>query len=185
MSDYSYINEDYIVDYLRDFYMTTDPLLKEMEHLAKAEEIPIVEPETAQFLEVLLKTKKPKRILEIGTAIGYSAIRMMRALDGNVHIYTIERDYYMAQRAREFFQQSGYQNFHLMEGDAMDILPELELSFDFIFMDAAKAQYSNFFAMASRRLEPEGLIISDNVLFRGMVASNKLVERRKITIVKD
>lgn len=179
-----HINEDFIVEYIRSLYPPKNDLFQEMEELARAEDIPIIEPETAKLLQLLLKLHRPKRILEIGTAIGYSAIVMMDALKGKTNIYTIERDPRMIRYAKDFFARSGYTGFHLLEGDAKDIMPELSMAYDFIFMDAAKAQYQNFFALGSYLLSKGGLIVSDNVLFRGMVASGELVERRKITIVK-
>ena len=179
-----HINEDFIVEYIRSLYPPKNDLFQEMEELARAEDIPIIEPETAKLLQLLLKLHRPKRILEIGTAIGYSAIVMMDALKGEANIYTIERDPRMIRQAKDFFARSGYTGFHLLEGDAKDIMQELSMEYDFIFMDAAKAQYQNFFALGSYLLSKGGLIVSDNVLFRGMVASGELVERRKITIVK-
>lgn len=170
--------------YLRAFYPSEDALMAEMRKDAMENRVPIIEPESARFLHFIVSMKAPNRILEIGTAIGTSAITMMRATNGTTEIYTIERDYFLHERAKKYFEKSGYTGFHTYLGDALDIVPEMEMDFDFIFIDGAKAQNHNFFFLADRRVKPGGIIVFDNVLFRGMIADDALYERRSVTIIK-
>lgn len=179
------INEEYIEEYLRKLVPKKKDFLIRMEVYAEENHVPIVEPEVAQLIKVLLKSKQAKTILEIGTAIGYSALLMCDALDGKCHITTIERREDMIQLASEFISDSKYKDsIKIINGDANQVLDDISEKFDLIFMDAAKGQYMEFFNKSMDLLNPGGIIIADNVLFRGMVASDKLVNRRKITIVK-
>ncbi|HLS54028.1 MAG TPA: O-methyltransferase [Tissierellaceae bacterium] len=181
----SNINEKYIEKYIREVIPEKPIYLREMEDYAKKHHIPIIEPEVAQFLKVILKVKKPRKILEIGTAIGYSALVMANALSGTCQITTIERREDMIALADQYIKKTPYtDNIKIIKGQAEEILPRLKKKYDLIFIDAAKGQYMEFFNECTKCLNPEGLIISDNVLFRGMVASDDLVVRRKKTIVK-
>ena len=129
--------------------------------------------------------KRPLRILELGTAIGYSAILMYEASGTKPTITTIERDENMIKYARENFEKYNLQEkIEIKEGDCLEILEDLNEPYDLIFMDAGKGHYNHFLPHCLRLLKDDGVIVADNVLFRGMVASNELVKRRKITIVK-
>jgi len=179
------INEEYIEDYIRSLVPSNDSNLVYMEEYAKENHIPIVEPEVAQFLKVLLKIKKPKNILEIGTAIGYSAIVMADSTLNETKITTIERRRDLIEIALKNIKSTNYlDRINIIEGEAEEVLQRLDGRYDFIFLDAAKGQYLEFFNHCTKLLEPEGIIVSDNVLFKGMVATDKLVIRRKKTIVK-
>lgn len=179
------INEEYIEEYIRGILPDNPKYLKDIENYAEKNHIPIIEPESAQLLRTQIKIHKPKRILEIGTAIGYSALLMAEALKGQCFITTIERREDMVDLARENISNSKYKDIiHVIQGDASEVLESLDDKYDLIFMDAAKGQYMEFFNSCLKLIEPGSLIISDNVLFKGMVASDKLVIRRKITIVK-
>lgn len=181
----SNISEDYILDYIRGILPERDLYLKEMEKYAIENHVPIIEPEVAQLLRVLLKMKRPKDILEVGTAIGYSALVMCDAQLGDCRITTIERRDDMIELAEEFILKSPYKsNINIIKGDAEYILSEIEGMYDLIFIDAAKGQYLEFFNRCMDLLRPGGFIVSDNVLFKGMVATDELVVRRKKTIVK-
>ncbi|MEW8973206.1 MAG: O-methyltransferase [Tissierellaceae bacterium] len=181
----SNISEDYILDYIRGILPERDSYLKEMEKYAIENHVPIIEPEVAQLLRVLLKMKRPKDILEVGTAIGYSALVMCDAQLGDCRITTIERRDDMIELAEEFILKSPYRsNINIIKGEAEDILSEIEGMYDLIFIDAAKGQYLEFFNRCMDLLRPGGFIVSDNVLFKGMVATDELVIRRKKTIVK-
>ncbi len=181
----SNINNDYIEEYIRDLLPERNEKFKAMEKYAEENHIPIIEPEVAKFLTVQIKALKPKKILEIGTAIGYSALIFAEALKGDCNITTIERRTDMIDIALENIIDLGYkENIEILEGQAENILPNLKEKYDLIFIDAAKGHYLEFFNEALKLLNPNGMIISDNVLFRGMVASDDLVIRRKITIVK-
>lgn len=178
------INEPYIENYIRSILPDNNEDFKIMENYAKENHIPIIEPEVAQLLKVQLKMKKPRNILELGTAIGYSALIMAEATEES-NITSIERRKDMIKLAEENIGRTKYINrIKILEGDAENILPTLEEKYDFIFLDAAKGQYMEFFNQCTRILEPGGIIISDNVLFKGMVATDDLVIRRKKTIVK-
>lgn len=178
------VNEDYITSYIREITPERTGLLKEMEDYARDNNVPIVEPEVAQLLKVLLGLHKPREILEVGTAIGYSALFMAESLQGDFHITTMERNPQMIKKAEENLERSQMGGrIRIIEGDALLNLPHLTKKYDFIFLDAAKGQYMEFLSYAKDLLVPGGLIVSDNVLYKGMVASDHLVVRRKRTIV--
>ena len=180
----SSVNEDYITSYIRDITPQRTGQLKIMEDYARENNVPIIEPEVGQLIKVLLRLHKPKEILEVGTAIGYSALLMAQNLEGDWSITTMERNPQMIEKARENFRESGLEDrIRIIEGDARETFPHLTKKYDFIFLDAAKGQYMEFLGYAKDLLKPGGLIVSDNVLYKGMVASDDLVVRRKRTIV--
>lgn len=181
----SNITYDYMEEYIRGLIKDDDDFLKELEEFAKINSVPIIHKEVGRFLEVLINIKKPKRILELGTAIGYSAILMEKASHGKSNITTIERDQDMVALANENINKTDYrEKIKIVEGDCLEILSKMDGKFDLIFMDAGKGHYNHFLKECLRLLDDDGIIIGDNVLFRGMVASDHLVKRRKITIVK-
>ncbi len=157
----------------------------ELEKYAHENHIPIIEREVAQLLRVILKIVKPKKILEVGTAIGYSAIVMASSTEKNCEITTIERRPDMVELARENLKSTGYlEKVNVVCGDAEEILLQLNEKYDFIFLDASKGHYLKFFNRCIELLNDGGIIMADNVLYKGMVASDELVKRRKKTIVK-
>lgn len=178
------ITYDYMEEYLRSLLSENNEVLNELEEYAKENNVPIVQKETARFLELMVSIQKPKKILELGTAIGYSAILMSEAMNNNVSITSIERDASMIMEANANFSKHGYSNISILEGDALEILESIDDKYDLIFMDAGKGHYNHFLPYCLRLLSQEGIIVADNVLFRGMVATNDLLKRRKITIVK-
>lgn len=181
----SQINEDYIEEYIRSLLPVSSGILADLEKYALDNHVPIVQPEVAQLLKVLLKIKNPKNILEIGTAIGYSAILMAENSSDNCKITTIERRKDMVEKALENISKTPYKDrIKVLEGEAEEILSSLNDKYDFIFLDAAKGQYMEFFNKCINLLEKGGIVVSDNVLYKGMVATDELVIRRKKTIVK-
>lgn len=179
------INHGYITNYIRASLPPHEGYLKELEEYAKENHVPIIQPEVGRFMEVLCSILRPKTILEVGTAIGYSASLMYFASGTQPHITTIERYDKMVGLAKENLAKAGISDhINLIEGDAVEVLDELEGSFDLIFLDAAKGQYPHFLKNCIRLLRPEGVLLCDNVLYKGMTAEKKLVIRRKITIVK-
>jgi len=181
----SNIAHDYIEEYIRNLIPKREGLIAEMEQYATDNNVPIVEPEVAQFLKILIKTKNIKRILEVGTAIGYSASVMAEAAADDFQIVTIERDDTMYDLAVNNIKKSGCENnIKIIKGDALEVLSGISEKFDLVFIDAAKGHYEHFLPYCLKALNLNGLIVADNVLFRGMVATNKLLIRRKITIVK-
>ncbi|NLV89486.1 MAG: O-methyltransferase [Tissierellia bacterium] len=179
------INEEYIEDYIRSLLPSSNGILKDLEKYALDYHVPIVQPEVAQLLKVLLKIKKPNSILEIGTAIGYSAIIMAENTSPNCKITSIERRRDMVEKAIENIGKTPFKDrITILEGEAEEVLLNLNDKYDFIFLDAAKGQYMEFFNRCINLLDRDGIIVSDNVLYKGMVATDKLVVRRKKTIVK-
>ena len=175
---------NYVSEYIRSLEQSKEPILIEMEEYASINKVPIIEVEVARFLEFLVMLKKPKRILEIGTAIGYSSIIMNRAYPDSI-ITTIEIDEKNFLKAKEFIKRAGFEkNIDLIYADANDALDFITDEYDMIFMDAAKGQYISFFEKSIERLNHRGILVSDNILFRGLVAKEKNNIRRKNTIVK-
>lgn len=181
----SNINQDYIIDYLNQVQPKAQGILEGLEDFAKENHVPIIQPEAAHFLKVLTLMHKPAKILEVGMAIGYSAILMSKYMKDGGMIHTIERNEQMIEAARSNIAKANLtERILIFEGDAKEILADLDEQYDMIFMDAAKGQYIHFLPHCLRLLRKGGLLISDNILYKGMVAENQLVEARKKTIVK-
>ncbi|WP_434303229.1 O-methyltransferase [Clostridium botulinum] len=176
---------DYMEEYIRGLIPENEGILKDLEDYAKEKAVPIVHKEVANFLELMISVKKPKKILELGTAIGYSSIFMSLSSNGESNITTIERDDKMIEIARSNIEKHGFKDkIKIIHGDCLEILKDLDDKYDMIFMDAGKGHYNEFLPYCLKLLNKDGIIIADNVLFRGMVANDELVIRRKITIVK-
>jgi predicted O-methyltransferase YrrM len=179
------ITYDYMEEYIRGLIPERKGILKEIEEFARENGVPIVQKESGRFLEFMVSMKKPFKILELGTAIGFSSILMYEAAGTNPNIVTIERDEKMIELARLNLKKFNLEDkIEIKEGDCLEVLEALDETFDLIFMDAGKGHYNHFLPHCLRLLEKDGIIVADNVLFRGMVASDDLVKRRKITIVK-
>ena len=160
--------------------------LENLEKYAKANRVPVIRREMQSFLKVLLAMKNPMKILEVGTAIGFSTLLMCVYGPAGCHVTTIENYEKRIPIARENFQKSGRQGqITLLPGDAQDILGRLEGAYDLIFMDAAKGQYIHFLPQVRRLLATGGVLVSDNVLQDGdIIESRYVVERRNRTIHK-
>ena len=158
--------------------------LNELEEYARATDVPIVRTEMQSFLRFLMKMKRPMKILEVGTAIGFSALLMSEYAPEGCQITTIEKYEKRIPLAKENFEKAGKSHLiTLLEGDALEILPNLTEQYDFIFMDAAKGQYIHFLPDIIRLLAPNGLLVSDNVLQDGDVLESRFaVTRRNRTI---
>ncbi|EOD00123.1 O-methyltransferase [Caldisalinibacter kiritimatiensis] len=181
----SNINEEYIEEYIRSILPKNDDYLVELEKYSKENHIPIVHPEVANFLKVMIKITKAEKILELGTAIGYSALIMANAMESKGKIVTIERREDMIELAKENIKNSETNvDIEIIKGEAQKVLPSINDEFDLIFLDAAKSKYMDFLPYCINNLKTRGIIISDNVLFKGMVANDQLVVRRKKTIVR-
>lgn len=177
----------YITEYLREKMTHSDGFLHELERYAEENSVPIVEPETARFLSVMCRMKRPKKILEVGCAIGYSSILMANATEDDCEIATLECGEEMVHIARENIKKAGYsEKISVIEADAKDYLSYIDDDevFDIIFLDGPKAHYIYMLDECVRLLKKGGIIISDNVLYKGMTADDNHVVRRKITIVK-
>ena len=175
---------DYINGYIRQTIKKNGGILRELEAFARENQIPIIHPEVASLLRILGLTLKPYRILEIGTAIGYSSILLSSVLQPKGKIDTIDRYELMIERARNNIKSGLTDVINIINGDAADILKHLDKQYDMIFLDAAKGQYLEFLPECLRVLKKGGLLISDNVLYKGMIANDDLVVKRKKTIVK-
>ena len=170
--------------YINSLDMGNTELLNQIEKEALETYVPIIRRETQSFLKTLLAVQKPKVILEVGTAIGFSALLMAEYSPSDTRITTIEKYEKRIPIAKENFRRAGREDqITLLEGDAAEILKGLTGSYDFIFMDAAKGQYINWLPDIIRLLAPGGLLMSDNVLQDGtIVESRYAVERRDRTI---
>lgn len=176
----------YVTDYIRERTTTEKPLLKEMELFAKENNIPIAEPETARLISVITKLVRPKKILEVGCAIGYSSIIMSESLQDNGQIITLEYNPKMIEIAQGYISQAGLSDkITVIEADAKDYLSYLDDSetYDIVFLDGPKAHYLFMLDDAVRLLKKGGLLISDNILFKGMTADDGHFARRKVTII--
>ncbi len=176
---------DVVEDYIRETLEENTGQIRKMELYAEENNVPIIHKEVAELLKVILKIHKPKRILEIGCAIGYSSIFFESVLDNEVEIITTERNPVMLEKAKKNIKDAGLEDrISILEGDAQETLNTVDGKFDMIFIDAAKGQYKMFFDMVIDKLKIGGIVISDNILYKGMIASDDLVVRRKKTIVK-
>lgn len=174
------IVDERMVAFIDSFDKGNTPFLNEIEKYAIETEVPIVRKSMQSLLKFLLYLMKPRNILEVGTAIGFSALLMNEYGPKDCHITTIEKYEKRIPIAKENFRKAGAEDrITLLEGDATDILKELEGSYDLIFMDAAKGQYINFLPEILRLLAPGGLLVSDNVLQEGDIIESRFAVRRR------
>ena len=179
------IVNDRITDYLHSLESSQGVLLDTIEKAALDGRVPIIRRETACLLRTLVAALKPSQILEIGTAVGYSALLMCQTMPRACHITTIEKYEKRIPVARENFKKAGEESrITLLEGDADQLLGQLEEGrFDLVFMDAAKGQYLHWLPLLLKLMPPGGVLISDNVLQDGdIVESRFAVQRRNRTI---
>ncbi|MYL72011.1 methyltransferase domain-containing protein [Halobacillus litoralis] len=171
-------------EYLQSLLSEPSKDVKKMESEAEKQRVPIMEPLGIDFLMQLLRIHQPKKILEIGTAIGYSALRMLEACPGS-HIITVERD---EQRYKEALKNikamNAEEQIHVIHGDALEVASTIEKDgqFDLLFIDAAKGKYEEFFHLYSPMVSDQGVILSDNVLFKGLVADDSEASPRMAKI---
>lgn len=174
--------DSFIASYLPE----QDEFIKSLEKKAIDTGVPIIRRDTVQLLKLILYAKQPGKILEIGTAIGFSAILMAKYTPGSTYIVTVEDYAPRVKLARENIEASGFKDrIKLIEGDGAKILSELDEVYDLIFIDAAKAQYPVYFNESKRLLKGAGILIADNCLKGGEIAESKFaVTRRNRTIHK-
>lgn len=167
-----------IVSFMRERQAPVTDALKELEEFARRENIPIIPHETVAFFRLFLQTMQPKSILEIGTAIGFSALLMAEQVP-DARITTIDRNEEMIGFAKENFARFDQRNqITLLEGDAVDLLEHIEQRFDLIFMDSAKSKYIVFLPEVLKRLEVGGVVILDDIFQGGDVARDIMEVRR-------
>lgn len=178
------ITDSRITTYIHSLESPESGIIERIEQEALEQSVPIIRKETQSFLKVLMAAKNPRRVLEIGTAVGFSAILMCEYMPKDGHVITIENYSKRIPKALENFERAGVkERVTLLEGDALDVMRKLEGAFDFIFMDAAKGQYVYYLPEAVRLLEPGGMMMTDNVLQGGDVVESRFaVERRNRTI---
>jgi predicted O-methyltransferase YrrM len=178
------MEQNRITEYIRSLDRGHGELLDRIGREARADFVPIIRPETAAFLETLIAALKPLRILEVGTAVGYSALLMAGFMPEEAHITTIEKYEPRIPLARANFKEAGEEErITLLEGDAEEILKTLEGPYDFIFMDAAKGQYIHWLPMIEALMHEGSVLVSDNILQDGDVVESRFaVTRRNRTI---
>lgn len=178
------IVDERITSFIHSLQRDDEGIVGEIEREALADEVPIIRKETKEWIKTMLLIKKPRKVLEVGTAVGFSSIYMSQFLPEGGHITTIEKWEPRIEKARINFARAGVENvITLLEGDAAERLKEIQDSFDFIFMDAAKGQYIHFLPDVIRLLAKDGVLISDNVLQDGEILDSRyVVERRNRTI---
>ncbi|OIK17030.1 SAM-dependent methyltransferase [Bacillus sp. MUM 116] len=172
--------------YIENLISVRNPLLQEMEEFAKEHQVPIMELAGIEAMLQILRIQNTKKILEVGTAIGYSALRMAFALP-EAQIVTIERDEVRYSLAEAYISRSGRnEQIVLIKGDALEVGDNVarHAPFDAIFIDAAKGQYKRFFEMYSKFLTSSGMIVTDNVLFKGLVCEQEIESKRTRNLVK-
>lgn len=166
--------------YLESLRIEQDPLIQEMELFASESKIPILNSAAADFLEQVILIHRPKNVLEIGMAIGYSSIRVARKLRSKASIDTIEISKQNISTAKNFIDRSGCsEKINIIEGDALKILPVHDKKYDLIFLDADKEDYEKLFYYSLLLLKKRGLIIVDNLLWHGYVASKDVPQNYK------
>ncbi|WP_163537840.1 O-methyltransferase [Gracilibacillus sp. YIM 98692] len=169
-----------ILAYLNDLQPSENDLVGQMKEEAKRDHVPIMEQQGISFLQQLIRIKQPDKILEIGTAIGYSSLMMLEAKE-DMLITTVERNKEMIERAKYYIQaQEKTSHIEIIEKDALEAEVEIKdrSPFDIIFIDAAKGQYQRFFQLYEPYLKDDGMIITDNVLFKGLVATKDNENKR-------
>ena len=165
--------------------MANYELLKDIEKYGRENKIPILLDESLDFITAKLDEIKPHRVLEIGTAIGFSAINFSKYLAEGGRIDTIEIESLRVEQALENIKMVGVEDkIRVMEGDALDILPYLNEKYDVIFIDASKGKYNEFFEHALRLVKVGGWIIADNVLYKGMVMSDYNKHKQRTAVNK-
>ena len=174
------INYEHIVNYLNNIYIDED--LLDLKNYGNSNNIPIMKLETKEFLKTLVIIQKPKKILEIGTAIGYSSLLFSKYSDAS--ITTIEKSEKMYEIAKSNFKKYK-KDINIINMDAKKALNNINQGFDFVFIDANKSQYEYYFNKALSLLNKNGIIVCDNILFRGQITNDNIVNKRDINIVKN
>ena len=168
------------LEYISSFRKKTDSLIEEMEIYAREHNVPILSWQSAEFLEQLILIKNPRRVLELGTAIAYSSIRIARNLKGKSVIHTIEKSTDKISVAKDFIVKSGLNaKIKILEGDAVNVMPQLKKKYDIIFLDADKEDYKRLFDYSLVLLRKGGLLVVDNLLWQGYAASTRVPAQYK------
>lgn len=177
-------DQERIIDYMDSLDSGHGPLCDRVAREARAACVPVIRPETAAFLKTVVAIRRPTRVLEVGTAVGYSALLMAQAMPAEGRILTIEKDPSRAREAREHFREAGLEErITLIEGEAGSVMDGLAGPFDLIFMDAAKGQYLPWLPRLLELMGDGAVLFSDNVFQDGDVFESRFaVKRRNRTI---
>lgn len=179
------IQYDYIEEYINNTHKKEEPFFANLRSYAEANHIYIVKPQVEKLLAVLMSVIRPQNILEVGTAIGYSSMLMLKYAGERAKVTTIERDEEVLLHAKENIRTRGLQDrIHTIFGDAAEVLESLSGEFDFVFIDAAKGQYRDHFEKSLKLIKSGGIILTDDVLYFGMTASDELATKKHITITR-
>lgn len=179
------ITRDYIQTYIRSLIPSENDELEKFRANCIENHRPIIQSEVAQYIKVMLNILKPKKILEIGTNVGFSSIFMCTSLDKKVDIVTIEINEEIYLEALENIKKFGCEkNINVINEDATIALDSISEKFDVAFIDASKSHYDEFLEKILKLLNQNGVIICDNVLYKGLIANDELVTKRKRTIVR-
>ncbi len=181
------INQPYVEHYLKSLIHEEDPEISQFRQICEASQIPIIHEEVGQLIKFLIRLTGASRILEIGTAVGFSSIFMSKIIHNpKGYITTIERNPKMVSQAIENFKSYTCPTpIEFLQGQAEDLIEQLDQAYDILFLDGAKSKYRLIYEKAGHLLRPGGLIIADNVLHKGMTATDDLVVRRQRTIVRN
>ncbi len=180
------INREYIDSYINSLIQDEEEQLNIFRNECIERQLPIIHKEVGQLIKLIIKQHNAKNIIEVGTNVGYSAIFMSHVMNNEGRIVTMERSEKFYLEALENIKRFKLEkNIEVHFGDAVDILDNIKGSFDIAFIDAAKSYYTVFFDKCAKMMSSGGIIISDNVLYQGMIASDDLVVRRKKTLVRN
>jgi len=179
------INREYIDVYINSLIKDEDEKLEIFRNECVDNQLPIIHKEVGQFIKLTIKQLNAKRIIEVGTNAGYSSIFMSQVMNNEGRVVTLERSEKFFQEALQNIKRFNLEkNIEVHFGDAVEILDKIDGSFDMAFIDAAKSHYTTFFDKCCKMMKSGGIIISDNVLYKGMIATDDLVIRRKKTLVR-
>nr|WP_312575900.1 O-methyltransferase [Sedimentibacter sp.] len=182
------INREYIDVYINGLIENKDDDLEKFRIECIERQLPIIHKEVGQFIKLIIKQLNARNIIEVGTNVGYSSIFMSRVMNNEGKVVTLERSEKFYNEAIENIKKFNLdKNIDVHFGDAVEILDTININgtFDMAFIDAAKSYYATFFDKCSKMMKSGGIIISDNVLYQGMIATDELVVRRKKTLVRN
>ncbi|MGP1568288.1 MAG: O-methyltransferase, partial [Peptoanaerobacter stomatis] len=167
------ITYEQIFEYIDEFNKKENKIIDELRVFAEQNNIPIIKKDVENFLKTYLNITKPKKILELGCAIGYSSIFMSSVLNDDVHIDTLEINENMYNIASENIKKFSLTNINIILGNASDIIPSLDQKYDFVFIDASKSHYDEFFSLILNKLKKNAVVICDNTLFKGYLCMDR------------
>lgn len=180
------INREYIDTYIQSLIQDENEKLEKFRLQCVERSLPIIHKEVGQYIRLVINQLHAKSIIEVGTNVGYSSIFMSSVMNNEGKVVTLERSEKFYEEALKNIQSFGLEkNIEVHFGDAVENLDKIEGTFDMAFIDAAKSYYRTFFDKCSMKMKSGGIIISDNVLYQGMIATDELVVRRKKTLVRN